>query len=155
MAYKANVGFMPAVESISRKFALRKDTCSTKNFFGVNKFMGAGVRKYNVIGYGSGSVNYFFMRKNPRLSGPTSSELTQRSAFTDGVQWAAEALKDLTARTHNQQVYRAVRENPDLTVGGHSMKGVSSMYGMLRRYGILLAIDQEELPSNHQLPDPA
>ena len=151
----SNITFMPAVETVSRKFALRRETCSEKtNNQGqknVFSYFGSGTRKKMFNG-GLIDQNYLFMRKNARQTEPSSSEMTARAAFAEGVQWAKAAAKDLTALSHNQAAWvQSVHSGGAKTIKG-LWGGNYSFVGYLRAVAIKMANAGETLPVNHQLP---
>ena len=149
----SNITFMPVVETISRKFALRKEKCSLKsNQQGETAclmYMGSGTRKKKFNGT-MVTQNYFFMRKNPRTSVASSTELDIREAFKAGNAWAVAARKDLTAIAINQQKYLQ-SQNEHKKIKGY-WAGDYTISGFLRAVAISMAINGEELPQNHQLP---
>lgn len=124
-----NITFMPVVESISRKFALRKEKCSKTSLRdgkvvidGIS-FMGAGVRSTNLAGYGPLKKNYFFMRKNARSTPVTSAEVARRKTFGDASECAAHILSDLMQITQVTQLWVQASANLALTVKGVSASG--------------------------------
>lgn len=151
----SNITFMPVVESISRKFALRKETCSLKGSdqgqTNVFSYMGSGTRRKKF----NGTVitqNYFFMRKNARLTQPSSSELDARAAFTAGHAWALAAKSDLMAITQNQIKYK----ESNASGGSKRIKGLwagdYTVFGWLCAIAIKMANAGETLPQDHILP---
>lgn len=153
----SNITFIPVVEHISRKFALRKETVSLKPFRGdattqvqvSTGYMGAGVRS-KVVDGSSMLTNYLFMRKNPRTSAPSASELQARAAFTACQQWVKDAQEDLGAITDNQIKYH------DCRYSGKTIQGISAKnYGMR---GFMFAVAMKirksggTLPVDHILP---
>lgn len=149
----SNITFMPVVESISRKFALRKETCSKKESQQgeehVMTYMGSGTRR-KVFGGTVVTQNYFFMRKNPRLTQPSSSELDAREAFVAGLAWADLASKDLTAVAYNQARYLESR-NEKKRVKGY-WAGDYTIKGWLRAIAIHMSNEGETLPADHRVP---
>lgn len=151
----SNITFMPVVESISRKFALRKETCSLKgNDQGqtdVVQYMGSGTRTKKFNGTFV-TQNYFFMRKNARLTQPSSSELDARAAFTQGNAWALAARSDLMAITANQQKFK----ESNASGGSKRIKGLwagnYTMLSWMRAIAIKMVNDGETLPQDHLLP---
>lgn len=123
-----NITFMPVVESISRKFALRKEKCSrTPLRDGVAidgiSYMGAGVKQLYAAGYGSYTRNYFFMRKNARATPVTSAEVARRKVFGDASECAAHIVTDLMQITQVRQMWDQAVLNLSLKVSGKSVKG--------------------------------
>lgn len=149
----SNISFMPVVETISRKFALRRETCSTKtNQQGqtsVFSYMGSGTRMKRFNG-GLVNQNYFFMRKIARQTEPSSDEMNARASFTEGVRWAKAAAHDLSALSHNQLAFaessKTGKTIKDVWAGDYTFNG------FLRAVAIKMANDGETLPQNHQLP---
>lgn len=150
----SNISYMPVVEHISRKFALRKETVSLKSYHGkstliTSGYMGAGVR-YAVVDGGSTPVNYFFMRKNPRLSPVGANEVDARARFTAAQKWVQEAQEDLGAITDNQIKYR------DCRYYGKTIKGISAQSYKMRGFMFAVAYkilkDGGTLPADHILP---
>ena len=149
----SNITFMPVVETISRKFARRRETCSKKTNqqgeVSVFSYMGSGTRQKRFNG-GLVNQNYFFMRKIARSTEPSSSEMAVRAAFTEGVLWAKAAAADLSALSHNQAAWAESSKT------GKTIKGVwagdYSYTGYLRAVAIKMAYAGETLPVNHQLP---
>lgn len=124
-----NITFMPVVESISRKFALRKEKC-TKTSLRDGKvvidgisFMGAGVRQSYAAGYGSFKKNYFFMRKNPRSTPVKSAEVARRKVFGDASECVAHITTDLMQITQIYDLWEQAVANLTLKMKGISAKG--------------------------------
>lgn len=144
----SNISYMPVVEHISRKFALRKETVSKKGVS--NGYMGAGVR-YKVVDGESMKVNYFFMRKNARTSALSSGEIQAQNRFINAQKWVKAAQEDLGAITDNQIKYRECRYN------GKKIKGISakdySMRGFMFAVAYKMLQNSETLPEDHILPD--
>lgn len=82
-----NIGYMPVVESISRKFALRKEKVGNVPYRGnayvktSSGYMGGAVRKVRVNDQLI-NVNYFWMRKNARNTPLSTREHEIRQNFT-------------------------------------------------------------------------
>lgn len=161
----SNVELMPAVEGISRKIALRRETCIEKNvnvgdLGGVQDalkipgttYMGVVSRMRNVNGVGQVRQNYLFIRKSIVAAPLTSEQLDQRANFAAGVKWVKEALVDLNAITQNQQRYKAAREDYSKKIQGVSAYGYSKMRGWMSAIAIRLKA-ADKLPSTHVLPD--
>lgn len=124
---KSNISFMPVVESINRKFALRRETCSEKlvgnKTIDPIKYMGAGTRTKSIAGYGSVSVNYFFMRKFARASAASADELSARLLFGTVSTAVAALLKDLNQLSVIQNMWRQALEDFSKTINGVSAIG--------------------------------
>ena len=151
----SNISYIPVVEHISRKFALRKETVSLKQYRGDQHvlvstgYMGAGVRS-KVVDGGSTFVNYLFMRKNPRTSPVSPSELQARAAFTACQAWVKAANEDLGAITDNQIKYADCRYH------GKTIQGVSAknykMNGFMFAVAMKIRKSGGTLPADHNLP---
>lgn len=124
---KSNISFMPVVESINRKFALRRETCSEKlvgeKVIEPIKYMGAGTRTKSVAGYGSVNVNYFFMRKFARASAVTADERTARLLFGVISKAVAALMKDLNQLSLIQNMWRQAIADFSKTINGISAYG--------------------------------
>lgn len=153
----SNITYIPVVEHISRKFALRKETVSLKQFRGdplvsvqmSTGYMGAGVRR-KVVDGGTMLTNYLFLRKNPRTSAISAAEIQARIDFTACQQWVKEAQEDLGAITDNQIKYHECRYN------GRTIQGVSAKDYMMRGFMFAVAMKIRKsggtLPADHNLP---
>ena len=143
----SNISYMPVVEHISRKFALRKETVSRNGIS--NGYMGAGVR-YKVVDGESMKVNFFFMRKNARTSALSAKEIEGQNRFVNAQKWVKDANEDLGAITDNQIKYRDCRYN------GKTIKGISaknySMRGFMFAVAYKMLKNSETLPVDHILP---
>lgn len=160
----SNVLLMPAVEGISRKIALRRETCFNKKIevgdLGVKNnltipgttYMGIVSKTRNVIGTGKVRVNYLFMRKASTAPNASTDQLDQRAAFKEGLEWARAAMTDLSVYTNNQLKFQAAIADFSKKIKGVSAKGYQGMFGWLSAIAIRLAADNA-LPQTHALPD--
>lgn len=101
MALKNPIKYAYFVESVSRKFTLRKNKCSQNNSYGnftaePARFMGGAVRHNTRFGYGAEQKNYMFLRFNPRTTPVTGDERTLRNYFALASKLANKWRKDLT-----------------------------------------------------------
>ncbi len=153
---KGNISFMPVVESINRKFALRREVSGNKRvgkkLIGGAKFMGAGTRTSYVIGFGNVSKNYFWMRKYGRGTIITSDETLRRSNFSQASKWASTAMKDLSVLTQNQLKWKQLAADTTLTCGGISAAGYSTMRQFMFAYAYKVVTDSGSVPDTHALP---
>lgn len=161
----SNVVLMPAVEGISRKIALRRETCVEKKVR-VGKlgtvqdalkipgttYMGVVSRMRNVNGVGQVRQNFLFIRKSIVAPDLTSEQLDQRANFAAGVKWVKAALVDLNAITQNQMRYFAARADYSKKIQGVSAYGYQKMRGWMSAIAIRLAA-ADKLPENHVLPE--
>lgn len=151
----SNIAYMPVVEHISRKFALRRETLGTKTYQGKqvrvsNGFMGAGVREKR-IGGDFVKCNYFFMKKYGRSTPLSAKETRARADFQDAQGWVKDAMEDLAVIVTNQQKYQQSLES------GKKIKGYwAGNYNSVRSWMVAIAItmrhDNETLPQDHNLP---
>lgn len=151
----SNIAFMPVVEHISRKFALRKETCGYKNYREGRVqtslgFMGAGVRTKRIDGQ-LVKCNFFFMRKNGRTSPLSAAETNARASFKLAQAWTKDAMEDLSAITANQQKYRESLQTGK-TIKGYYAGNYSSIRGWISAIAITMKNDDETLPQDHMLP---
>lgn len=159
----SNVDLMPAVDGISRKLALRRETCYDKSISkggDSNKqivipghtYMGVITKDINIIGYGSTKRVRLFMRKPMNAPAATADQFAQRAAFIIGLAWTNAALKDLTVISANQQKFLAARNDLTKTINGVSAAGYQSMKGWMSAVAISLEKDHI-LPETHALPN--
>lgn len=160
----SNVVLMPAVEGISRKLALRRETCIEKsvnvgNLGGAQDavkipgttYMGIVSRLRNVNGVGQVRQNFLFVRKSIVAPMLTSEQLDQRAYFSAGVKWVKDAWTDLNAITDNQMKYEAARADFTKKIEGVSAYGYQNMRGWMTAIAIRLKA-AGKLPQNHILP---
>jgi len=156
-----NVSLIPAVEGISRKLALRRETCTQKTlnrgFQGKivipgHTYMGVISKSVNVIGYGSANRVNLFMRKSTILGAPSSSQMQTRVNFAAARRWVVDAQEDLSAITANQAKFVLAVNDLSRTIKGISAEGYQSMNGWMMGVAFAILKSGEELPVNHQLP---
>ena len=162
----SNIGFMPVVETISRKFALRRETCVDKTFtkgdlggeaevtINGTTYMGCVGRKVYIIGEGWVTKNTFFMRKPQPARQLSAEEVQAHQNFAAGLAWANAAMIDLSVLVANQEKFLVIRNDFTKKIGGLSAKGYSNMYGFMRAYAIHTLGQGGTLPQDHALPDP-
>lgn len=158
----SNVVLMPAVEGISRKIALRRETCIKKDVaVGLlnnvkeipgTTYMGVVSRMRNVNGVGQVRQNFLFVRKSTQEPMLTSEQIDQRANFAAGVQWVKAAWSDLNAITTNQLRYKAAREDYSKKIEGVSAYGYQNMRGWMSAIAIRLKA-AGKLPETHVLPE--
>lgn len=161
----SNVQFMPAVEGISRKWALRRETCTPKIYnrmagagtTGVDipgkTYMGSTQRTINYNGLGPVQKNTFFMRRPMAVHKLTQTQIEKRSYFMKAASFTKAAMQDLTALASNKQKYAAAKEDFSLGIKGVSAYAYSSMRNWT--FAIAYQIQQQggSLPQDHILPD--
>ena len=151
------IGYAYPVESVSRKFALRKEKLGTVPYRGgtyakmINAFMGASVHKVRVDG-ALVDRNVFWVKKGYRTSPLTQREHQIRNAFNQGIAWVREANQDLSALTSNQMKW-AESLRTGKKIKGCSARDYTYVKGWMNAIAIKMKLDGEELPVNHKLPD--
>lgn len=154
--FKSNISFMPVVESISRKFALRRETCAYKHIgdkeISPTQFMGAGVRRHFIAGLGTVNRNYFFMRKHARSTFVTDNEQLTRSYFGSVSKWNKLVWKSLSVLTQNQEKWEEACADLSKTIKGVSAAGYNSR-GWSFAIGMKIKSNGETLPANGALPE--
>lgn len=131
---KANIAYMPVVESINRKFALRKNTCSNNTRIDgtggslvlekeVAKFMGGATRYSNRAGLGTCTRNYMFFRENPRTSVVTPGELARRNLFAQIGAVVPVIFKDLSQITRMSEMWVEALADPTKACNGVRARG--------------------------------
>ena len=153
----SNIGYAFPVESVSRKFALRKEKLGVVTYrpgIGVKMiraYMGGSVRKVRVDG-ALVDRNVFWIRKGYRTTPKTQREYQIKNAFIQGTAWMREAQHDLSAITTNQLKW-IESKNTGKTIKGVSAKYYTSMDGWMSAIAIKMKLADETLPTNHLLPD--
>ena len=161
----SNISYMPAVENVSRKFALRRETCTNKTIQAQNSngngkavfipgrtYMGAMTIESHVNGYGIVKKNVLFIRKPMTLGPASAAQADAKTAFMIGNEWAIATMKDLSVLTQNQQTYLSCRDN-HTAIYRVLTDGYQSMYGWVRAIAIKAANDGVTLPQSHLLTD--
>lgn len=144
---------MPAVESVSRKWVRRVDTCSEKTNQQGQKYtisyFGSGVRtkKFNGV---SIPQNYVFFRKNARTTPITADELDVRRNFSDASKWAKQAVTSLSVLTTNQQKY--MQSNDEHKTCKGVWAGDYGFRGFCFAVAMAMLGNGETLPANYELP---
>ena len=155
---KGNITFLPVVESINRKFALRREVSGNKTvgkkIIGGYQFMGAGTRTMNLAHVGLVSKNYFWMRKYGRGTPVTANETAQRQRFAACSAWVSAAMKDLAVVTQNNAKFKQIAQDPTLTIYGISAGGYTYR-GFMFAYAHKYATAEGDVPTTHALPNPA
>lgn len=164
-----NVTFITGIEGISRKIALRKDTCVDK-IIGVasakvaagagvlvqgTRYLGVVSRKRMVLGHGEVPQSYLFMRTNKARTIATEQELLIRTKFTAINQWVATAWKNLNAIAHNQEQFLACKADLSKSCAGVGVSGFSNMRHWMTAVASAIYGDYEEpqtLPQDYKLP---
>lgn len=126
---KGSVGYQPIVESVSRKFVPRKETCRRSREYGPvtvlsSGWMGGAVRNTSRGVIGASTKNYLVVRANARQSNYSTAEL-QRQLFFTRVSAATNALmKDLNQISVIQMMWlRAIGDDKDKFINGVSAYG--------------------------------
>lgn len=160
----SNVQLAYAVEGISRKLALRRETCVEKKLeVGGNGFhkmtipghtyMGVTSNIVNVHGYGQVRKNRLFIRKSIVAPIYTSEQLDNRAYFVQANAWVVAAQQDLMAITTNQQRFYAARADLSKKIEGVSLEGYQKMRGWMCAIAFRLLANGKTLPANHILPE--
>lgn len=124
MAIKATIGYMPAVESVNRKFALRREKVNGK-VDGIKCFMGGMTRTVYYGGVGAVSKNFMFFRKHAISVPATASQISVRERFTQTVECANHIMTDLTQMSAVKALYKGSVADPSKTVQGFTAYGES------------------------------
>lgn len=152
-----NIGYAYPVESVSRKFALRKEKLGLQPYRNglqakmITAYMGGSVRKVRVDG-ALVDRNIFWVRKGYRTTPKSQREHQIKLAFINGNAWMREAQHDLGAITTNQMKWKESL-NTGKRIKGYSARQYTYMNGWMSAIAIKMALDGETLPANHILPD--
>ena len=159
----SKIGYILPVESISRKFAPRHETCRAKGAYPIGpqylipskKWLGAATLESFVVGVGAITKNILICRAHGRTSAVTADELMNRSNFEKATKWTNFAMKDLMAISDNQHRFQQAREDQTKRISGVSAFGYQTMRGWM--VAVCMAILGEDpaatLPQNHILPN--
>lgn len=159
----SNVSFMPAIDGISRKLALRRETCIDKIITksGASKlainghiYMGVVSRNVNIAGVGPVIKNTLFMRKPMAAHIPSDNELAARTKFTQVNAWVRDALEDLSAVTYNETQWTTCL-NEGKTCQGVSPRGYQTVGGWMKGVAYAMLAAGSSLPENHKVPQAA
>lgn len=138
MAYKNNLQLAYPIESVSRKFALRRETAGEKSVSNAGdgsksvtipstKFMG-GMVHYRRVMTGIGKIEQFpqqllFVKKYGRSTGLSTDEIRYRNIFADVSAGVAHIMKDLMQISYVQQQWMNALNDPKVHPNGVSRKG--------------------------------
>lgn len=125
---KANIGYQPIVEEVSRKFVPRKETCTAGGAVGpvvveTSGWMGGAVRKSYRAGLGACTRNYLMIRANGRETVPSADELAARVMFADAANGRNHIMKDLGQITNVQDLFVTASANRSKLINGVSAEG--------------------------------
>lgn len=125
---KANIGYQPIVEEVSRKFVPKKQTSRRSEKVGPivvaeAGWMGAGVRTTYRGGLGECKRNYMIIRVNSRQSALTDDELVARTNFATIAPAVKEILTDLTQIVNVQRMWITAKDDKSKAVNGIKAEG--------------------------------
>lgn len=125
---KANIGYQPIVEEVSRKFVPRKETCTAGGKVGpavveTSGWMGGAVRKSYRAGLGACTRNYLVIRANSRESVVSQKELDARGLFGDAVKGRNHIMRDLGQVVRVQDLFVAAKQDLSKVINGVSAEG--------------------------------
>lgn len=112
MAANHTIAFLTGIESISRKFAPRTETCAnvtSKNKIRY-KWLGSGVRYMATKDLDTHAKNYLVVRKNPRISDYSEDEINARLKFSVCRGKVKARMKNLTTITADQAAFMAQKD---------------------------------------------
>lgn len=144
---KNNINFMPAVESMSRKFVPRKETCGNKTIgkkiLKGNGWIGSAVRQGFAAGYGPYSKNYVVIRKHARSSALSTDEMQAQSRFSATAKILHYQRRDLAQQSVLRDMWLEAKEDITKTVKGVSAAGYSWL-------GWIFAVDYKRLADGEE-----
>ncbi len=160
----SNVTFMPAIEGISRKLALRRETCinkevkvggdpASKKVIPGRTYMGVVTRPVNVIGVGTVQRSTLFMRKPMNALAASSGQITSRVNFAKAKLWVDAAMKSLEVVSANMAKFIAAKNDFTKTIKLVSAYGYQSERGWMFAIAVAILNDGGQLPANYALPD--
>lgn len=132
---KANIGYQPIVEEVSRKFVPRKETCTAGGKVGpavveASGWMGGAVRKSSRAGLGACTRNYLVIRSNARETPVSQKETEARVRFAEAVKGRNHIMRDLGQITQVQQLWLTAKDIPSKVINGVSAEGYT-FYGWI------------------------
>ena len=140
-AYKNNLVLAYPIESVSRKFALRRETAGEKSVTNAlagktveipsTKFMGGMVR-YRKVMTGIGKIEQFaqqclFVKKYGRSTPLSTDEVQKRSIFAAVSAGVAHIMKDLMQISYIQQQWMLALNDKNIHPNGVSRVGYDSI----------------------------
>lgn len=161
----SKIGYILPVESISRKFAPRHETCRANRganaaplgpgyIIPTKKWLGAATLLSKVVGVGNITKNILVCRAYGRQSAVTADELVNRANFEKATKWVNAAMKDLMAISDNQAKWSQAVEDTTKRISGVSALGYQTTRGWM--VAVCMAILGEDpaatLPADHKLP---
>lgn len=157
----SNVTFMPAVEGVSRKFALRREKCVNTTIGRGNSYvsvpgktyMGCVSRSVNIVGVGPVLKNTFFMRRPMAKRKQTNEDLLRQTRFVAANEWGNSAFRDLSTLTQNMAKWNAAKADLTKTISGISASGYQSMTGWAKAIAYAYSVDKGSVPSTTALPE--
>ena len=160
MAIKKNhtIAYIPGISGVSRKFALRRDTCIDKEYAsGVTtdgvSYLGGSVHTKNLLGVGEVKNNFVFMRMAMKKPRATAAQSEVRTFFTLCVGWVNAAMKDISTISENKaKIKEAAATHKNIgnaSVYGNTFRGVFWDYC----YGVVSSTGN--VPQSYLLPYPA
>lgn len=126
MALKATIGYIPVVESINRKFALRREKINHGEA-SPKCYLGGMTRTIYRAGVGSISKNFLFLRKHAISVAPNEDQMMIRQYFTLTSKSVSHIMTDIGQITSVKNLWLQAKENPALI-----MKGVSAYHKTYR-----------------------
>ena len=160
----SNVSFMPAIEGISRKLALRRETCINKDVnvggHSANKkvipgqtYMGVVTRPVHVIGVGTVQCSTLFMRKPMNAPVATTATLQRRVNFAKAKVWVDAAMQSLEVVSANMAKFIAAKNDLSKKIKGVSARGYQSERGWMFAIAYAILKQGGQLPANYALPE--
>lgn len=141
MAYKNNLVLAYPIESVSRKFALRRETAGAKEVttetskkieIPATKFMGGMVRRRSVM-TGTGKIEQFaqqslFVKKYGRSTPVGADEIKARSNFAKVSKAVAGLRVNLTQMSYIQQQWERALTDPNIQPNGVGRIGYGNLW---------------------------
>lgn len=124
MAVRRTIAYHPMVESVNRKFALRRETIGTAPGQ-LSCYMGGMTRIKSIAGIGPVTQNYMFLRKHANTNAPTENQILVREKFSLVRAAVTHIMRDITQVPVYQNMFLQAKDNRHLTVAGVSAYGLS------------------------------
>lgn len=149
----ANIQYIPVVESINRKFALRREIAGFDARTGnTTIYMGGATKNFPVAAGGAFKKNYFFMKKYRSSKALSSTQIDYREWFTAATKWQSEAMKRPQVLTANMVKWNEASEDQSKTIAGVSAYGYTNIRTWMTAICVALRKDGQTLPADYALP---
>lgn len=149
------IGYVLPISNISRKFARRIDTATTKNAGGTRNMLIEGnpwigsAKHYSYIS--KSYKDHLVVRTVSAYRAATGDQIHNRTIFSAASSWVSAAMRDLMAVSTNQQKFLQSRDDPSKKIKGINAR-TYSVRGWMFAVAFAIKKDTGDLPQDHLLP---